>query len=98
VKNAHAGKWYRGLQPGGTFRSKYDGKLYRWLDTSGAKDPHNEDRYRGHKGASIHYEQHIHFNGDANPDSVKKALADSHRNFIERMKRAEREDFRRAIV
>jgi tape measure domain-containing protein len=59
MKAEHARKWYPGLKPGGEFKSRYDGKTYRWMDTSGAANPDNEDRY---KGASNNVTVHYHLN------------------------------------
>ena len=38
---------YPGLSPGGVYLSKKDGKFHRWMDTTGSKDPANEDLYVG---------------------------------------------------
>ena len=69
MSDSHARRWYPGLRPRGIFLSRYDGKLHRWEDHTGSRNPDNEDVF---KGASINVENHFHITGDA--DSVLSAI------------------------
>ena len=68
------------------------------MDTSGAKNPDNEDRYKGHKGTSINITHHITVHGGSDTEgAVRRAMRQSDAELIAALKRAERADFRMAI-
>jgi hypothetical protein len=62
-------KYHYGVEPGGTYRSDLDNQMHRYMDTTGARNPKNEDFYKGKVGKptssiNIHYSPTIHHNGD----------------------------------
>jgi hypothetical protein len=84
----HAAKWYPGLKPGGDFISRYDKKRHRWLDTTGAKNPDNEDAYFGgpHKGASA-VNITINAGNIVDPHGMEALLRDHGHRIYREMKR-----------
>jgi len=90
----HAARWYPGLRPGGVFRSRYDGKLHRWMDTTGSRNPDNEDVYDGEKTVNVTY--NIQALDTQGIETVLNSHGDRIERHLSRWRREERE--RSAVV
>jgi hypothetical protein len=75
------------LKPGGTYTSDKDGKEHRFGDKTGARNPQNEDFF---KGADVNVTNHFHITGDS--DSVLKAIKDNHHILARHVADAMREE------
>jgi hypothetical protein len=72
------------IKPGQTYRSDKDGQLHRWRDTSGARNPQNEDIY---KGADINVHYHIQALDSAGIERVLSDHADRIENHLVRVRK-----------
>jgi hypothetical protein len=92
----YAEKHY-GIKPGQTYRSDKDGKLHRWRDTSGARNPSNEDIFVDKPGASINYSPTYHLNL-VDGEGVRRILDEHGREFHKYLARLAGLDNERSFV
>ncbi len=88
----HAARFYPGLQPGGTFRSKRDNQLHRWMDTTGG-GPENEDRYHG---AQINYSPTYNISGDS--DHIFRVIKERSSELADHVHREIRDKISRSAI
>ncbi len=84
------------IEPGEIYRSDKDGKLHRWKDTSGAKNPENEDIFVDKPGASVTIHNHIYAMDSHGVDRVMREHGESIAEHIRRV--WDGQDARSAVV